>query len=193
MSNVKTYTVKEFCKKYNSLSNEQIKASLIKDIIKSHYVSYEMKITICEKIVENSYYITLEKNGTKIKKFHSNSPIRYMLYCLNLIKYYTYIDVDFSNSLEEFNLLNKFDLFNIIYNEIPEREFKEFGMILDMVENDVVQNEYETHAFISNQLDRFSELIGFFIKPAINQFNDVIKNVDQNTANTLLNILQKSK
>lgn len=193
MNNTNTYSVKEFCKKYNARTNDQIKNSLIDDVMNPHYVSYEMKITICEKIVESSYYTTSERDGIKTKKFHSNSPVRYMLYCLNLIKCYTYITVDFNNALDEFNLLNKSGLLDILANRISEKESKEFRMILDMVESDIMQNEYETHSFISNQVERFGELLGHIIKPAINSFGEIVKNMDEKAIDKMANKITEIK
>lgn len=181
------YTVKDFCKKYNETNVEQTKQALVKNVMNPHYVPYEMKITICEKIIENSYY--KKNNDGKIEKLHVNSPIQYMLYCLWFVKQYTNIEVDFSNSLEEFNMLNESELIDVIFSSVPERESKEFRMILDMVENDLLQNEYETHAFVSNQVERFGELFGYIVKPVLERFSDVLENMDEKTVNKIINKL----
>lgn len=185
---IKKYTVKEFCKKYNETNVEQTKQALIENVMNPHYIPYEMKITICEKIIENSYY---KKNNDGVKKLHINSPAQYMLYCLYLVKQYTHIEVDLSKSLEEFNMLNECELLDILLNCIPEREIKEFRMILDMVENDIMQNEYEIHAFISNQVERFGELFGHIAKPALDRLSDVLENMDENTVNKSFKSLEK--
>ena len=181
MSNVKKYTVEEFCKKYKETNVAQVKEGLIDKIMNIQYVSYEMKITICETIMKNSYYKTTEVNGIEVKKLHVNSPAQYMLYCLNLVKYYTNLIVDFNKALDEFNLLNECGLLDLMFNKIPERELKEFRMVLDMVENDIMRNEYETHAFISNQVERFGELFGRIIEPALSRLSEVVENMDEKT------------
>ena len=58
----KKYTVKDFCKKYNDAKSDQVKETLVKSVINANYVPYEEKVTICEKIVEASYYVKTEKN-----------------------------------------------------------------------------------------------------------------------------------
>lgn len=185
----KKYTVEKFCKKYNETNIEQVKQSLLESIMNPHYVPYEMKITICEKIIENSYY---KKNNDGVKKLHISSPVQYMLYCLLLVKQYTYIEVDLSKSLEEFNMLNECGLLDVILTvQIPEREIKEFRMILDMVENDVMQNEYETHAFITNQVERFGELFEHIAKPALDRLSEVLENMDESTVDKMVNKIQK--
>lgn len=180
------YTVKDFCQKYSDSKSEQVKETLIKSVMNTHYVSYETKITICEKIIESSYYKSVEKNGINVKKIHVNSPAKYMLYCLNLIKQYTSIEVNFKKALEEFNMLNKCEVLDVIYNNIPEKELKEFRMILDMIENDTMQNEYETHAFMSNQVERFGELFGSITKPALNRLSEVIESMDDKTIDKMV-------
>lgn len=182
------YTVKEFCKKYNETNVVETKNALIDKIMNPHYVPYEMKITICEKIIEKSYYKKSKQDN--IEKIHVNSPAKYMLYCLWLVKQYTYIEMDFSNSLEEFNLLNEHDLLNNIIKKIPEKEHREFQMILEMIENDTMQNEYEMHAFISNQIERFGELFGHIVKPALDRFSDILENVDESTIDKIVDKLK---
>ena len=184
-------TVADFCKKYNEANIEQVKQTLIEKVMNPHYVPYEMKITICEKIIENSYY--KKNNDGKIEKLYVNSPVQYMLYHLNIVNQYTNIKIDFSKALEEFNLLNGCGLLDAILNYIPEREMKEFRMILDMVENDVMQNEYEIHAFISNQVERFAELFGHISKPALDMLNEVLKNMDAKTIDKIFSKLSGLK
>lgn len=188
---MKKYTVTDFVEKYTSAKSEQAKNILIKDIMNIDYIPYERKITICEKIIDNTYYIK-DLNGVN-KKLHVNSPAQYMLYCLWLVSEYTNISIDFKNSPDEFNRLNKYDLFDVINSKIPEKESKEFKIILDMVRNDVIQNEYETHAFISNQVERFGELTGIILKPVIERLNKSIENMDEKTIDKLFNKLKVLK
>ena len=92
-----------------------------------------MKIVICENISKIAFYKTVEINGIKTHKFHIDSPTKYMLFGLEVIKQYTNIEVDLADPLAEFNMLNKSNVINHVTEYIPERELKEFKMILDMV------------------------------------------------------------
>lgn len=193
MSNMKNnkMTVKEFISKYNALEDAKIKNDFIKLNINSKYVSYENKITICEKIIEASHYIKTLDNSIEIKKMHINSPCKYMLYRLNIINSYTNIQIDFKNSLEEYNLLNKLDLINIIKELISKEEIEEFDMLLDMTEKDFIANEYETKAFISGQVERFAELFGSIVAPALEQLGNVLENMDEKTVDNIMAKLKK--
>lgn len=188
----KKITVDELVKKYNTLNNDDLKQKLIKSIVTTEYLPYELKATICEKIVETSYYIKVKDiNGNEHKKLHVNSITNYMLYCLSLIDYYTTISIDYNESLESFNKLNKTELLDVILNCIPEREIKEFRMILDMVESDLIQNEYEAHAFISSQVERFGELAGLTLTPLLEQLINAVNNIDDKTIDKIMNGLKK--
>ena len=188
----KQMTVKEFIKKYDVLTSKELKDNLLKSVVKNIYVAYEHKVAICEKIVESSYYVKIkDKDDKERKKMHINSPINYMLYCLNIVNNYTNIEIDFTNSLEEFNLLNGSECLDIIYSYIPERELKEFRMILDMVESDVIQNEYETHAFINNQIERFGNIAGVVLSPLLEQLAHGVDNLDEKTVDKLVKGLGK--
>ena len=186
---VKTYTVTDFCKKYNSMKANESKVALVQSVMNTGYVPFEMKVTICEKIVEATYYKKETMNGIEVKKLHINSPSQYMSYYLWMVKEYTHINIDFKNSLEEFNLLNKSGLLDVIVGYIPEGELKEFRMLLDMVASDAMANEYETHAFISNQIERFGQLFGAITKPALEQLSKAIENVDEKTIEKMFNKL----
>lgn len=185
-------TVKEFVDKYNTLQSDKLKEDYVKSIVNSTYLPFENKVAICEKIVDSSYYIkTKGTDGVERKKMHVNSPANYMLYCLNIVDNYTNISIDFKNSLEEFNILNKDGLFDLISIYISEREKKEFRMILDMVENDLIQNEYEVHAFISNQVERFGNLASATLSPLLKQLIQGIDNMDEKTVDKLIDGLGK--
>ena len=189
--NTKTVTVKEFCQKYNEADAEK-QCDLLNEIMDVYYIPYEMKVTLCKKIVDTTYYDKTEKDGKETKKLHINSPSEYMLYCLNLVDRYTKLKIDFKNSLEEFNLLNQ-RVLDLIVNKIPEREVKEFRMILDMIENDVMQNEYEPHAFISKQVERFGSLVGEVLKPFVGELEETFKDLDKGDLQILMDYLKSAE
>lgn len=191
----KKISVKEFMDKYNAFANEELKHNYAISVIKNNYVLYEKKIAICEKIVESSYYTkTKNTDGVEIRRMHIDSPVNYMLYCLNIINNYTSIEIDFSNALEEFNLLNGSECLDLIFANISERELKEFRIILEMVEDDVMHNEYETHAFISNQVERFADVFKVVAKsaePALIEISKKIESMDEKDINKFSDKIMK--
>lgn len=175
---MKKYTVAGFCKEYNDAKSNEVKEMIINKVMNEQYIPYEKKIAFCENIIKSSHY---RKDKNENKKLHISSTTKYLLYCLEIVRRYTNIEVDLTDVINEFNLLNKYGLIDEIASRISEKELKEFKWILDMVENDMLQNEYEIHAFIGKQVDRFGELTGLLLKPVIEQLNEKIENIDEKT------------
>lgn len=172
-----TYSVNDFCKKFENTTIQQVKNELIEKIMNPHYVPYEKKDAMCQQIIKVTYY---KKNeNEKNPTLHINSRQEYMFKCLYLVKEYTTLKIDFKQSLQQFNLLNETGVLDCIFKNIPENEMREFHMVLEMVESDTLRNEYETHAFISNQVERFGQLIGTLAKPNLDQLSKVIQNINK--------------
>ena len=185
--NEKKYTVTEFVEKYSKLGLDDMKVDLIKSSVTTTYLPYEQKCTVCDRIVNCTYY-TKNEDGTK--KLHVNSAARYMLYCLNIIDNYTNISVNYKDAMNEFDQLSRLAIIDQISVFIPERELKELNMLLDMAQNDIMQNEYEIHAFISSQVQRFTDLFSTAFAPAIDEVTKQLKGMDKKT---LLRFLQGTK
>lgn len=175
MEKNKKMTVKDFVAKYTSFNSEKIKENLLKDIKIKDYIKYERKADLCKALVLASSYDKKEdENGNVISRtFRRDSILEYMMFNLMLVNEYTSIEVNYTNNLEEFNLLNapnitikgendkdiKVGLIDMLLSRIPEREMQEFKMILDLTKRDLMQNEYETHAFIRSQVGRISDVL----------------------------------
>lgn len=148
----------------------------ITDHIKTYYVPYEKKADVAKAIINTCCYTNEElPDGTQIKRFHVDSIGRHMLLCMSLIDLYTDIERDKENGkmLEDFNKLNECGMFDIIISALNKNEIKEYNMVIQMTYDDLITNEYEPHAFISSQVNRFSSLIGAVLVP-------VLENIDVN-------------
>ena len=58
------------------------------------------------------------------------------------------------------------------------KELGELTSILEMKEKDVMQNEYEIHSFISDQVERFGKLLGVTLSPTLEKLGETIDNLD---------------
>ena len=160
-----------FIKLYNTKKTDEEKINAIKQIMKNNHVSYSDKVNRAGIIAQNSYHVK-QKNldGNEREVFQQNSAAKYMLYSLTLVDLYTNLEIDYKQSLEIFELLDG-DIIDIIISLIDDREKKEFRMLLDFACDDLFVNEYEPHAFIKNQVERFGYLIGTILAP-------VLENID---------------
>lgn len=146
--------IKEFVEKYNGFNNDTLKDKFVKEIVKDEYIPYTKKVTVCESIVKNTTKRVVS-DGKKDKEiFYLDSANRYLLFQMKLIQFYT--DLEFSegvDAIKEFELLDQYGLNDLIIAEIPEREYTNFKVILDMKTDDASVNENNFIQYIDTKLD----------------------------------------
>ena len=172
-----------FMTKYKMKKTDEERLQFVKEYIKNEYVPFETKADVAKAIVDTSYWRTEKIDGNKRKVLHVDSVANYMLKCMALVDLYTNIERQKNEGkmLEDFNTLNGSGILDMIIQSINPRELKEFNMVLQMTQDDVIANEFENHAFISQQVERFGQLIGTALSPVIEQldFEQIEKVIDQ--------------
>lgn len=174
--NNEEYSIKAFCKKYNALKSAQAKGALISKIIKQdNYVPFVMKDALMINVVKCTM---LDKETGHIKV---NSSAEYLLLIRVFIEQYTYLKVETPGFYEEYDELVKSGLFDllIVGNEnveplIPRAEITEFKNLLNLKKNDLMTNQYEPHAFITGQVDRFIKLGEATLTPVVDAITNKI-------------------
>lgn len=167
---------------YNTRKTQDDKSDAINNIMKNVHISYADKVDRAGIIAKNSYHIKKkDSNGVDREVFEQNSAAKYMLYSLTLVDLYTDLDIDFKQSLEQFEKING-EILDAIINSIDVRERKEFQMLLEFACDDLIVNEYEPHAFIREQVERFGELFGAIVMPVfenldIGKLEEVLKSI----------------
>jgi len=181
--------INAFLAEYKTRKTVEDKEECVKKYMKNEYVPYDKKADVANAIADASYHQTeLDKDGNERRVFHANSIARYMLTCMAIVDLYTDIDrpkID-GNMLDDFNALNSNGALNFIIKNIEPSELKEFKMVVQMACDDLLANEYESHAFISKQVNRFGELVGTIIEPLLQQVDmekveQMIKTIGNNT------------
>ena len=115
--------IKDFIEHFNMLADEDIDAFL-KQTITTTYVPFIEKADACMKIINDSWY---RKNEiTDKKELHITSPATYILSVMVIINKYTSLEVDFKNTIAEYDLLNNGNYLGMLLAYIPENEQKEF-------------------------------------------------------------------
>ena len=169
--------VDDFVKKYEIASDvEGGGEQFIQQRIINTYVPFIQKVTICNRLVDSCWHIveSRDQNGNpKQKKFRINSPNTYLLFVLQLIKCYTDLEVmdnddDFA---DQYDTLNKAGLLLPLMHYIPEAQYAEFKMVLDMVEDDMNRNEYYIGAWLSNKFDSIGSLLGGVLPQVMTQID----------------------
>ena len=171
---MKDITVQEFIDTYNRKESDQERQDYLKSLVKVEYMPYTTKITLTEKIIENSYWKDTEKKNF----IEVNSPIRHILSIYTMINNYTYIHIDNKRMAEDYDLLEKNRLVEKIITAIGE-DVKSFSVIEEMTAQDFMTNHYGTKAFLQEQSVRLQDVIkevGTSLAPV---FSDALKDLSK--------------
>ena len=156
-------TVQEFVEEYKRI-NDDDKVILIGKTINTDYIPYTIKVADCKNIVNNTSYTNTEPNMFKI-----NSLARKMLYELTLVNRYTELEIDFTNAIEIYDLLDECGALRHVLFLISERETNKYKELLDMIISDLKENERSMIGYLDS---KFTALKIFG-----EEFNKVIEEV----------------
>ncbi len=156
--------VNEFVNKYKISQNKE---DIIKKIIKNTYVPYLEKCVWCTKTIQASTKIV----DTDIVKI--DSATQYIGFVMRLMDLYTDLDIKFENAefVNQYDALAKLGAVVPIISAIPQSEYAEFKMILDMKNSDFRENEYSITALLYN----FKKSLNITEETINNAFEKIIK------------------
>lgn len=193
----------ELVKKYNSYNNSTLKASLLKDIKITPYVSIIKKDAYAQLIVDRTTFEqeAYDDNGEtkyrKTDKIRVNSVAQYVQFCRAVIELYTDLEIEDGSFIKEYDALKSSGLLDILMvgSEqrdplIPMSELSEFKTILSMKQSDVQFNETTAQAFITKQIGRISDLASVTLTPFINV---VSKKLDEMSTENLDKVIELAK
>lgn len=186
-------TVREFVDGYEKNATEGLKDRYIKEKIKiNKYLPFLRKDAIATVLAERSMYeyekYTKEDGAIGFKKtdvMKMNSVAQYLLFCRVIIENYTNLTIETEGFYEEYDLLKQSGLLDklMVGTEqvapfIPADEISELRSLLDLKQKDILFNETEVHNYISGQVERFGNLFGFALKPALDKIAESIQKMD---------------
>lgn len=191
----KDFKVIDFVNEYEKQINDIDKKKFLKTNLKiDNYLSYSEKLITAELIVKNSSYAIVknEENGVLVKtdRIKINSPMRYILFVMNVIDKYTNLEVNFKDILPEYDTLNKNGLIEVIFAKIGDKEVGEFNTVVDMILNDFMTNEYEFKNFVSEKLSQVNEILKK-VTPHINNVIDKLDSLTEDDINKLSSVFKK--
>ena len=159
--------IKSFIVAFKSKKSEDEKKEFLSQHVITTYIPMEKKIAAANNIINACYW-----QGDGVNRYlHIDSPSKYMLTCMTLIKLYTNLEYKSDDILEVFNLLNENEVFDLIPKCINQRDFSELNMIIDLVGKDVITNEYDNHAYITKQVNRFIDLAANTLPPFLEKLD----------------------
>lgn len=127
------------------------KDRLIKKHIVNNYLEYSKKIEESKKIIKFSLYDT---DGN----FRIDSTIHYMLFVLAVIRSYTDLEFDNSNTMLQFDLIEKHGVMEYLVNNIKE-DYARFSTVLQMVYDDEITNTRSLPSYIEQKAEAIMTVI----------------------------------
>lgn len=178
MSESKKTKVKVFVKLFNDIKDRDQekeldrKAKFVAKYIDKTYVPYAIKMSEAIRIVERSSYTDLD--GTKI--FSLSSPMRWVLFVICIINYYTSLEIDDNDAMTDYDLLDQVGAIDIIFSLIG-KDIESFNTVLTMTYDDMMENERSTTAFLDRQIAAIKLLLDNIDTSAI---EDAAKSLNKN-------------
>lgn len=179
-------SVKNLVEAYSNLATENLKEDYLKDNIKiTTYVPFVKKVTYATNLVQ----ITMIDKETGNIKVQSDS--NYLFFVRSIIELYTNLEIENSAFYEEYDLLNQSGALDEIMKMISEKEINEFKMICDMKREDLLFNQSTPKAFINQQIERVSTILGVTLKPVLEKISDQLDNMDEKDLDKIAKALER--
>ena len=163
-----------FMTAYKFRKTAEEKEEIVKSHINNEYIPFEQKVAVAQAIVDNCYWKnekTVDGNDNRV--LHIDSISKYMLTYMAVVKLFTDIECHTGEGkmLDDFNILNSAGILDLIIDNVNQKDLNEFKKILELACDDIINNEFENHAYITKQVNRFVELFNVAIAPMISQLD----------------------
>ena len=161
--------VKIFVKLFNDIrdrdSNKEVakKQEFVAKYIGKLYMPYAIKMAEARRIVERT--TNVDVGGEHL--FSSSSPMRWVLYVMSILLYYT--NLEFSNDvMSDFDMLDEAGVIEYIFSAIG-KDVDTFQTVLNMTYDDYMTNEHDVVSFLQQKLAAINKLIDGIDLDAIQQ------------------------
>lgn len=197
--------IKDFVEGYKNRI-DVLKEQYLKDNLKiTTYVPFLRKDAIARVVTDRSTYrfeTYTKEDGTlgskKTDEIKVNSVVQYLLFCRVVIENYTNLEAETDGFFEEYDALKQSGLLDklMVGSEnvpamIPADEINELRMLISMKQSDVMTNYATPQAYISNQVERVSTILGVTLKPVLDKITTSIENMDEKDIEKFGNKLEK--
>lgn len=139
--------INDFINEYNEAQNKE---KYLKKHIVTDYLSWTEKVLEAQKIVQMSCY---ENDGDRFK---INSPLRYYLYVLAIVRSYTDIEIEKNRGIQSFDLLEKNGVTTLLLNQISD--VKSFQTVLNWTLDDHMMNYRDMTSWLDGKGEALKEL-----------------------------------
>ena len=201
----KEMKIKEFCKEYSNRI-DKLKGDYLKENLKiTTYLPFIKKDALAQNIVNATTYKFedyTKKDGTigrrRTNQIQINSTAQMLLFYRVIIENYTDLEVETEGFYEEYDALNEsgvlFELtadFEGHPSLIPAKEISELRGMIELKQRDIMTNQYEIHSYISNQIERITEVGSVVLNPVLDKLATELENMDEKDIEKLSNKVEK--
>ena len=198
--------VRELCENYRNRATDKLKADYLKENVKiTKYLQFIKKDALAQNIVNATTYkfedYTKEDGTTgrrKTNQIQVNSTAQMLLFYRVIIENYTDLEIETEGFYEEYDALNEsgvlFELtadFEQHPSMIPAKEISELRGLIKMKQEDELTNQYEIHSYISNQIERITEVGSVVLKPVLDKLATELENMDDSKIEKLSKVLER--
>ena len=196
----------DFIEKYNAIATDRLKEDYLKENLKiTTYLPFVKKDALAQNIVNATTYkfedYTKEDGTTgrrRTNQIQVNSTAQMLLFYRVIIENYTDLEVETEGFYEEYDALNEsgvlFELtadFEGHPSLIPAREISELRGMIDLKQRDIMTNQYEIHSYISNQIERITQVGSVVLKPVLDKLATELENMDDEKITKLSKALER--
>ena len=197
--------IKEFCKEYSNRI-DKLKGDYLKENLKiTTYLPFIKKDALAQNIVNATTYKFedyTKEDGTigrrRTNQIQVNSTAQMLLFYRVIIENYTDLEVETEGFYEEYDALNEsgvlFELtadFEGHPSLIPAKEISELRGMIELKQRDIMTNQYEIHSYISNQIERITEVGSVVLKPVLDKLATELENMDEKDIEKLSKALER--
>ena len=197
--------IKEFCKEYSNRI-DKLKGDYLKENLKiTTYLPFIKKDALAQNIVNATTYkfedYTKEDGTTgrrRTNQIQVNSTAQMLLFYRVIIENYTDLEVETEGFYEEYDALNEsgvlFELtadFEGHSSLIPAKEISELRGMVQLKQRDIMTNQYEIHSYISNQIERITQVGSIVLKPVLDKLATELENMDEKDIEKFTNKFEK--
>lgn len=197
--------IKEFCKEYSNRI-DKLKGDYLKENLKiTTYLPFIKKDALAQNIVNATTYKFedyTKEDGTsgrrRTNQIQVNSTAQMLLFYRVIIENYTDLEVETEGFYEEYDALNEsgvlFELtvdFEGHPSLIPANEISELRGMIDLKQRDIMTNQYEIHSYVSNQIERITEVGSIVLKPVLDKLSNELENMDDSKIEKLSKALER--
>ena len=166
--------IKNFVESYSNFVTQNLKDNYLKDNLEiTTYVPFVKKVTYAASLAQNTM---IDKDTGNVRV---SSESNYLFFVRSIIELYTDLEIENNAFYDEYDLLNESGLLDKIMQMIPEKEINEFKMLCDMKKDDIIFNKSTPKAFINQQIERVSNILGVTLKPALEKISEQLENMDE--------------